>query len=377
VFQAAGHGFLVGEVVVFAEMTDVANLLQAAGHPVTAVTTDTFTVAFDSATNPVADAVGTATPLAYTAPTTATVSVVPYVANTGKHCPTNLQLSALADVAMDGSPAQEIQQHQCHSKCVANAPCTGDNCFCDGLLSGFDTVTSNALCLSQTLCEFFCDQLGPAVCGGIDMHQTKNRCFLNPAGTCAALADDANYKWLVRQADADILAAAGAPPVPDTVAVVQQDLGWSWEHMLRFFPVEFSTAGTYKVCFCDAEIVGGTCRTEADYLIEIGTVHVSGVSCLLQDRYMQKAACCRQYWPAPASSNGRGGTDGTFRCYRGLRTCPEVTLPQYPANLVLPSGPVAADADENPLHSWCLLGPEELTQNEPQCQLVAGFPNGR
>jgi len=61
------------------------------------------------------------------------------------------------------------------------------------------------------------------------------------------------------------------------------DVGSS-SSVLKFAPIRFPDGGTFKVCFCDTEMHPGTfCNTTADYSLEVGTVHVSGVGCLLED----------------------------------------------------------------------------------------------
>jgi len=147
-----------------------------------------------------------------------------------------------------------------------------------------------------------------------------------------------------------------------------RDWGFSWGEILRFTAVRFSSAGTFKVCMCDSAATGGRCQSPADYAVEIGRAHVSGVSCLLQDPRFRTGVCCRQYWPEPTTNN-RGAVDGTYRCYRDLRACPAVTYPPIP--VATTTDPVVQP--ESPLATWCLFGPEEVTQLEPQCQVVAGY----
>jgi hypothetical protein len=56
----------------------------------------------------------------------------------------------------------------------------------------------------------------------------------------------------------------------------------STSSLLRFSPVKFPNGGTFKVCFCDTDLRPGTnCNTTADFSLEVGTVHVSGVGYLL------------------------------------------------------------------------------------------------
>lgn len=77
------------------------------------------------------------------------------------------------------------------------------------------------------------------------------------------------------------------------------------EDVLRYTPVKL-TAGTYKVCFCDAE-VSGQCAEPANFGVEVGTVQVSGIACLLDEPRLRHAACYVQHfgglscgaWTAP------------------------------------------------------------------------------
>ena len=54
---------------------------------------------------------------------------------------------------------------------------------------------------------------------------------------------------------------------------------WLQKSSLPFGPFPLSP-GTYKVCFCDAERAA-PCASWSDYSIDAGTLHVSGVACLL------------------------------------------------------------------------------------------------
>merc|ERR1719321_512943 len=56
--------------------------------------------------------------------------------------------------------------HLCHRKCVVEEPCTGSDCFCEGLVPELD------------------DEESPD-CYGIDMKADKPRCVLN-YDTCEA-----------------------------------------------------------------------------------------------------------------------------------------------------------------------------------------------
>ena len=74
-----------------------------------------------------------------------------------------------------------------------------------------------------------------------------------------------------------------------------QGPGFSTQEVLRFAPLTLPSAGTYKVCFCDSEVSGG-CDDAEDFTVEVGKVHVSGLSCLLSVPKLQTAQCFEQYF---------------------------------------------------------------------------------
>merc|ERR1712216_917706 len=70
--------------------------------------------------------------------------------------------------------------------------------------------------------------------------------------------------------------------------------------------VQFKSGGTFKLCFCDASLTkDGVCMTEKDYKIEVGTIHASGVSCLIADPKLQRVSCTPQ-------------AHGGLRCYEHM-----------------------------------------------------------
>ena len=80
------------------------------------------------------------------------------------------------------------------------------------------------------------------------------------------------------------------------------DVGASWSEILRFTDVTFSQGGTFKLCFCDS-LRSGDCGDKSDYVVDLGTVHVSGVSCLIKEDRFQRYSC-RSHW----------GTDSGLTC---------------------------------------------------------------
>jgi hypothetical protein len=56
---------------------------------------------------------------------------------------------------MDVASIAGVNRHQCYAKCVKG--CKGDDCFCDGLMQGYDGPDSQALCLDEDTCKSVCD----------------------------------------------------------------------------------------------------------------------------------------------------------------------------------------------------------------------------
>jgi hypothetical protein len=285
---------------------------------------------------------------AYTAPPDGPGPVV-YNKKIGHYCSgNNLDVTQITQ--------NDLHRHQCYRKCSVNAPCEGEDCFCDGLYAGYDGLDSAALCLSLDQCRSACASL--ADCIGIDMHNERNRCFLNaaqptaPVGSCeqqvtdSTLTEYASYTFYYKQADSGRLRRL--LPVEDT--------GISWSELLRFKNVLVPTGGYLKACFCDPQTLStATCRSKSDYKVEVGIVHVSGVSCLISDPKLQRGACHEQRYKG-------------LRCYES-----DIINPQPPALATLPSDDSEdheeqVDEAEQVLSSWCLYGPEEETRNHPDCR---------
>jgi len=265
---------------------------------------------------------------------------------------------------MDVLGIKEAERHQCYAKCVSGPPCEGDDCFCSGLMQGYDGPDSQALCLDETACKDVCAELDD--CFGIDMHDDLPRCFLNSIvkgpsdsysceesvvnGKLTKLEDyDFFYKQLPNSRRAT---AAGAPARGLLPAI---DKGESWDEILRFKDITFESGGKFKACFCDYETLETEyCKKASDYKIEIGTIHVSGVSCLVEEPKFQRGTCVEQFY-------------GGLRCYPGK--APEITVPTPEKKEVeqedAPNMPVFNAA----LSSFCLYGPEEETRDDPLCNI--------
>jgi len=228
---------------------------------------------------------------------------------------------------MSGSP-ELLTQNLCYPKCSDG--CTGDACFCDGFYQGFDTEESAALCLPRVECEHLCTLLGDA-CFGIDMHESANRCFLNGPGCAAQLSAgqtlvpgeaeglgyDTSYSFLVKS---ELPSRQLQEVQVNWASSARGELvlrpGVSTTYNLRFADLTFTSAGRYKVCFCDSE--HGKCESTSDFAVEIGYVHVSGVHCLLTVPKLRATQCYKQYY-------------GGLSCSAELPNAP-VNAPAYPSS---------------------------------------------
>jgi len=209
---------------------------------------------------------------------------------------------------------EDVAQHRCYTKCQAGP--VGDG-SCAGYLPSHDGPSSNALCLTEAMCRAYCSALDD--CHSIDMHATSPRCFLNSARGCGEMVtvseieevwsdgieDDANYKLVVKQIDnvddgtmtggirgpVSVVSGASTIPAPEV-------LGVSTAELLRFKSFSFTHGGRFKVCFCDAQLLQGPeyCTSPSEFDVEVGTIHVSSISCLLRDRKYQRGTCMPMYY---------------------------------------------------------------------------------
>jgi hypothetical protein len=254
----------------------------------------------------------------------------------------------------------------CYKKCIVEAPCEGDDCFCEGLNEGQDGLDSEALCLSEARCRATCDRLGKG-CVGVDMHSERPRCYLNMAGwdeedelqfadaaegwgrceygvVAHHLAHDPEYKYVfhynqdvknfifdmnenerpaftLNRMLADEPRARRLEIKSDVrehcYAANEDDLGYSWGKLLRFKPIQLDSGGRFRMCFCDHTLTEkGECQRPEHYSLDLGYVHASGVSCFMdQDRFDRERHCVSQF-------------HGGQRCYSAPEFEPVVGEPQ-------------------------------------------------
>jgi hypothetical protein len=253
-------------------------------------------------------------------------------------------------------PGSLADGHRCYKKCYEDN-CVGDDCGCDGFFLGYDTADSSALCLSTARCEALCS-LTPG-CHSIDMHVQWNRCFLNTF-SCdgAAVAPDDDYKLRVKfvsdntrrlQASMRNLRAADVRKL-----LAAHDPGISWDELLRFKDLQFTSGGEFKLCFCDSETLADNkiCSSAEDFNIEVGRVHATGVQCLLNNPKMSRGSCLKQL-------------HGGLRCYD--EEALEIYIPDEYMNV--PSAQPAERGElATALITFCQFAPEREANEFSFCE---------
>jgi len=254
-----------------------------------------------------------------------------------RYCPGNLDRASLS-----GSVADTINAARCYTKCAAG--CVGPTCFCDGYMSGYDGKDSEAICADQTTCEELCALSG---CSSIDMHKELPRCYLN-SDVCAAAGvpvatpsptPSSGKKNKGGVQDEPLVSPPKATAVDPSYDLLTEKVDECGDAMQRDTRREFTDeekcgfhahqgccfaagrcakcapgplkgqlevlefgpfsmpAGTYQVCACDASLgtaVGSPCRNLEDFTVDLGTLHSSGVQCLLGDTRLARATCTAQ-----------------------------------------------------------------------------------
>jgi hypothetical protein len=284
-------------------------------------------------------------PKSWTAHERATGEYIP-VANS--YCTGNLDISTLAPIAMEGHDRSPTI-HLCYNKCIQQ-DCVGEDCFCGGAYTGYDTSSSNALCADEALCKHLCDSYES--CKSIDMAKDMTRCFLNTDFCDATPQDkaptqDPKYDLLIKVIDQRRMLESQKPSaVPQERSLLPaMASGYSHMKLLIFQGVKFTSGGTFKVCFCDSTLRGDEgCTLPEHYGVEVGEVQASGISCLLTNSLFNRKTCVPM------------GSAGGLRCYSGMP--PDTEPPMYPD--VMPDQPLppASGPGEPVASTYCRLHPE-------------------
>jgi len=225
---------------------------------------------------------------------------VSYTDTPSKYCAGNLPIV----------PGTLAESQTCKSKCAVEE-CTGASCFCESFIPGFDdTQDSGAICLNATQCEWLC--AADENCFGFDMAKNSNRCFLNSYQcqmdvATGDLKTDETYSLFTKIIDDNTRRLSRGPELLKPASVRKllakaSDAGVSYDNKYRFKDITFTNGGEFKLCFCDAAMADGVCDDPAEFTIEVGKVHATGLQCLLSNPKMTKGTCVEQMY-------------GGLRCY--------------------------------------------------------------
>jgi hypothetical protein len=280
--------------------------------------------------------------------------------------------------------ARLLADHLCTTKCGSG--CLGSDCHCDGL----DYKTATTYCLDVGSCRAACDLVSCAAFAYRgDACELAASAATTPASgwttytqyAGAACRDVDDFTTLVGTATITARAYVGVEYVvtPETNVTIEvtgsgllagddvyagscnepcgfqtaanaitpaqptfrdsEDLG-NLPMEIKRFPGFSFPAGCHKLCFCDVTLAqGGACTATSDYSVEVGEIHASGVSCLLEDSRHSRKACVPM-------------ADGGLRCYAELEAA---TVTEDPP--VLTQTPTAAPAQN--YATKCLFKPEE------------------
>jgi hypothetical protein len=202
-----------------------------------------------------------------------------------------------------------LERHRCATKC--SQECKGSHCFCNGDIGSGQEFTSGAVCLPQYECEHLCKLMGDA-CHSVNMHKTLPRCFINHEACDSEITLPNEYFGLDMDYSLLVKRESSKPRDAKFAMTELEDISWgassrgdlvpaeghSTPSVLRFAPLGLPPPGTYKVCFCDSDLLasGSRCERLSDYVVELGKMHVSGLGCLLSVPKLRSAKCFDQYY---------------------------------------------------------------------------------
>jgi len=221
-------------------------------------------------------------------------------------------------------------------------------------------------CLEVDDCEYLCSQLDG--CHSIDARRDGiARCFLNTY-ECDShvennhLVPSEEYELRIKQLHENerrLGRSLRSEHVRHLLAGA--DPGISWDSILRFKDAHFTSGGEYKLCFCDSDLLTGDneiCDGPEDYTIEIGSIHSTGLQCLLNNPKMARGTCEKQEY-------------GGLRCYDD--DVPTVHIPADYMNVLNPLSAVDMTATEADLQAqlldFCRFGSPSETAQFAFCNL--------
>jgi len=274
-----------------------------------------------------------------------------------------------SSLEMQGDIAKDL----CQTKCADDSGNKLAKDGCSGFIRGYaakfvycpDGSRDDAVVAAKQACA------GQISCAGFEFHRSISRVHFNSVeatNKCKAAdvglhSDKAYDYYSINSRGASSQSTSWHTPQAGT------DLSkYSYDSKLIFQNYTFPSGGTFKVCGCDSSNQFSDqatfCRTKADYKIEIGKIHVSGVSCLVNQHKFQRG-CCQQQVAL------EGGESSGLRCYSDA--CPTIP-PPTPAAIAQVNQALAAaiqnDVDPQVRSSFCVYTPEEAQTIGVTCALV-------
>jgi len=139
-------------------------------------------------------------------------------------------------------------------------------------------------------CQWLCSQLDE--CHSIDMNAGQDRCFINTYACDGSvdreeLVPDTDYDLQIKQRTENQRRQR-------RLTLDTTDPRMSTTEALRFKDIEFNSGGEFKLCLCDSDLLDGEneiCDGPEDYTIEVGSVHATGLQCLLSNPKMARGTC--------------------------------------------------------------------------------------
>jgi len=134
--------------------------------------------------------------------------------------------------------------------------------------------------------------------------------------------------------------------------LVAEDPGISFGTLLRFRELKILAGGEFKLCFCDSALLSDNqvCSKTSHYSIEIGSIHSTGLQCLLSNEKLTKGTCVSQFY-------------GGLRCYDD--EAPQIDIPNSYMGVPRPGNPTDL---EYRLMSFCQFATKKETKEFDFCE---------
>lgn len=174
--------------------------------------------------------------------------------------------------------------HLCYKKCAENAQ--GHQSGCPGYDATADVASTHMYCIDFEQAKFIASNDASVAGFNIAAHTTRLNFFGYANDVFVGTLSDetgmygytAYMKHTSRRLTTDVF-------VPSTT------------DLLRYENVTFTQSGRFKLCYCDEELLTflsngnpsfSVCNSDSDFKIEVGEIHVSGISCLLEQGYRNR-----------------------------------------------------------------------------------------